>query len=153
LCKLTTGVPQGSVLEPLLFLLYINDLTNVSSKLKFTLFADDTTILYADKSLKHTLLGAANELKIVFKWFIANKLCLNVDKTYFMYFAGKSYNYDEFLEIGSYNIKCTQSTKFLCVFIDDKLSWSMHTSVLKTKLSMALGMLKCAAQCIHSNIC
>ena len=65
MCKLTTGVPQGSILGPLLFLLYVDDMTRISTILKFTLFADDTKVLYSDRSLKYSLAVAENELIIV----------------------------------------------------------------------------------------
>ena len=79
--------PTEFHLGPLLFLFYINDLTNVSSKLPFTLFADNTTILFADDSLKTSFDVASRELHIVFDWFIVSKLCLNVAKTQFTLFA------------------------------------------------------------------
>ena len=82
MCKLTTGVPQGSILGPLLFLLYVDDLTRISTILKFTLFADDTTVLYSDRSLKYSLAAAENELSIVIQWFIDNRLLINIDKTH-----------------------------------------------------------------------
>lgn len=85
--KLTTGVQQGSVLGPLMFLLYINDLAHVSKNLEFKLFADDTTVLYSNESLMNILEDAAIEMNVVFDWFFANKLCVNVDKTHFMFFA------------------------------------------------------------------
>ena len=78
------GVPQGSILGPLLFLIYINDIVNCSNILQFTLFADDTCIFYSakpDPSIVNTL---NNELKKVSKWLTTNKLSLNVDKSSYL---------------------------------------------------------------------
>ena len=83
---LNKNEPQGSIFEPLLFLIYINDLVYVSSKLHFILFADDTTVLFSDPSLKISFSVASNELQIVFEWLIANKLCLNVKNPLYVVF-------------------------------------------------------------------
>ena len=76
-----SGVPQGSVLGPLLFLIYINDISNSSNRFKFYLFADDTNLLHADKNLKllETIVNA--ELCNIYDWLIANKLSLNIKKS------------------------------------------------------------------------
>ena len=74
------GVPQGSVLGPLLFLLYVNDIHRCSNKLRFYLFADDTNILYADKNLKDLETTVNNELQNLYNWLTANKLTLNIKK-------------------------------------------------------------------------
>lgn len=71
------GVPQGSVLGPLLFLLYINDICSCSTKLGFYLFADDTNLLYSHKNLKILERTVNNELTNVYDWLTSNKLSLN----------------------------------------------------------------------------
>ena len=80
------GVPQGSVLGPLLFLIDINDTSNSSDKLKFYLFADDTNLLYADKNLKSLESTVNAEIFRVYNWLIANKLSLNIKKSNFVIF-------------------------------------------------------------------
>ena len=80
------GVPQGSVLGPLLFLLYVNNIHRCSNKLRFYLFADDTNILYADKNLKDLETTVNNELQNLYNWLTANKLTLNIKKSNFVIF-------------------------------------------------------------------
>ena len=82
----TCGVPQGSVLGPLLFLLYINDIHHCSDKLTFYLFADDTNILYADKNLKSLELTVNAELHNLYNWLTSNKLTLNIKQSNFVIF-------------------------------------------------------------------
>ena len=149
--KLTTGVPQGSILGPLLFLLYVDDLTRVSKILKFTLFADDTTVLYSDRSLKYSLAAAENEISIVAQWFIANRLLINIDKTHFMFFARKNCVCNKMVLLNDCMIQRVHNTKFL-IHIDGKLSWSVYISKLRTKLSKSLGMLRVVSHCMPRNV-
>ena len=98
---MTCGVPQGSVLESLLFLLYVNDIHKSSDKLAFYLFADDTNLLYADKNLRTLELVVNLELHKVYEWLTANKLMLNAQKSNFIIFHPhqKKINYQLKLEI------------------------------------------------------
>src|SRR6218665_539256 len=83
------GVPQGSILGPLLFLLFINDLPNASKLLNFLLFTDDTSILASHKSHDQLLSMVNLELGYVNNWFRANKLSLNVMKTNYILFTSR----------------------------------------------------------------
>ena len=83
------GVPQGSILGPLLFLLYINDIVMSSAVFKFTLFADDTSLFYSNKN-KHDAVPILNaELSNISNWLAANKLSLNVGKSKLLIFTNQ----------------------------------------------------------------
>ena len=90
--KIKHGVPQGSILGPLLFLLYINDIANCSSVLSFYLFADDTTIFFSHKNFQTLQQTINDELAHVSNWLIANKLSLNVGKSNALVFHRKNVN-------------------------------------------------------------
>ena len=133
--SVTCGVPQGSVLGPLLFLIYINDLPLSSSKLAFYLFADDTNI-YCESESPDQLQSLVNrELKKVKMWLEVNKLSLNIDKTNFIIFKSPQRSLPETvsIKIGKFPIKRTCYVKFLGVLLDENLSWKYHLTELSKK--------------------
>ena len=133
------GVPQGSVLGPKLFLLYINDITEVSDLLKFILFADDTTILCSHSDINSLILTLNHELQKLYDWFAANKLSLNISKTNYMIFNGApGYDTTPPLTINGSAIERVKVSKFLGLHVDDKLSWKSHINTVQSKLSRTL---------------
>ena len=130
------------MLGPLLFLININDLPSLSSKLSFYLFADDTNIYFELDSL-NTLQKVVNkELKHVKKWLDANKLALNVDKTNVVIFhsAQNPLNESINIKIVYRYVKQVKYVKFLGLLFDGNLSWKYHKSELSKKLSRTCGI-------------
>ena len=141
--KIAYGVPQGSVLGPLLFLLFINDLPSVSRKLKFYLFADDTNIYYETDTPEKLIKKVNTELKYVKRWLDANKLSLNTSKTNYMIFhsPAASLSVNAAVKIGNKFISRVKYIKFLGLLLDEHLSWKYHISQLSKKLSRTCGIL------------
>ncbi len=135
------GVPQGSVLGPLLFIIYTNDLPKCLKNANCILFADDTTIYDTSNDINRLYVSINENLNSLADWFKANKLSLNINKTNYMLFGKSSIQNESArvsLCIGKDVIKQVKSTKFLGLIIDDQLKWSDHISHVKSKLTSSL---------------
>ena len=138
---LNIGVPQGSVLGPLLFLLYINDLPNFTN-FNVKLFADDTFLSLESKNYKDLQKNVNEEMKNVSKWLTINKLTLNVSKTKYMVISNKKKPPDNDFQIKFDDVfleKCS-NYKYLGVYLDDKLSWKPHIDYISNKISKMCGI-------------
>ena len=141
------GVPQGSILGPLLFLLYINDLKNASVLLNFIIFADDTNLSFAHQNIEHLFQAMNTELNAVCNWFMANKLSVNPKKTTYMIFYKNHCFRNQTtilpdLFINEIKINRVTHTKFLGINFDEKLSWKRHITSIESTLSRNLGIIR-----------
>ena len=135
------GVPQGSVLGSFLFILYINDICNVSKLLSLILFADDTNLFRSSHDINKLSCEISQKLTKLDTWFAVNNLSLNVSKTNFMVFSGNKSNQGIKLTINNQEIKRVYHTKFLGVTFDAKLTWKEHISNIRIKQAKCLFVL------------
>ena len=130
-CNVSYGVPQGSCLGPLLFLVFCNDLPLNLMLSKAILFADDTTINKSHENLLYLQWSLIEELKQLVDWFKANKLTLNLKKSCCMIFApNKKLVHGFSLELDGLELPIVPCTKFLGVWLDSDLNWKRHISTV-----------------------
>ena len=158
--SINCGVPQGSCLGPLLFLIYINDLPFALKNCKVTMYADDTSISYSSKSIEDLTETLNNELKCLKEWLQGNKLSLNVTKTQAMVIGSRP-NLKKIGEntvgspafvIDDSPVELVDSIKYLGVQVDQYLVWDEQIKSVQAKVSRSLGFLKYAKKFLPKTV-
>ena len=153
------GVPQGSCLGPLLFIVYINDLPFCLEGCQVTMYADDTSISFAAKSVNDLNMTLNRELDSLRKWLQGNKLSLNILKTQAMVIGSRP-NLKKIstklveppsFSIGGSDVELVGNVKYLGVQIDRHLAWDEHVHFLRSKVSRAIGFLKYAKKLLRQD--
>jgi exonuclease III len=139
-----TGVPQGSILGPLLFILFINDMNDTVQHSSLNCYADDTVCHAADANLQTAIAHAQNDLDKIVNWVDKNKLCINVAKTSYMIIRSvkKRIDCDVKLMVKGKPLDMVCEAKILGVIFDDKLNFRKHVDFLCKRISRKLGLLK-----------
>ena len=151
---ISCGVPQGSVLGPLLFLIYINDFSSCSDILDLHLFADDSNLFFTHKNLSQLELIVNNDLSHVHTWLCANKLSLNIVKSSFVLFHPPQRKIETSINlyINDTSLNEKDNIKYLGIIIDSNLNWKKQVKSISTKMKRNIGILSKLRYYVHLDI-
>jgi hypothetical protein len=136
--NINIGVPQGTILGPILFLLYVNDLSNAVISSNINVFADDVVIYSSSNCMTELQVNLQCTLDAVYEWYSSNKLTLSIEKCNIMVInSNPSQQINDFkLRLGDKDLSKVNSTKYLGVYVDDKLKWTDHLKAMASKVNM-----------------
>jgi len=149
--NVSIGVPQGSVLGPLLFLIYVNDINSCDDEALIRLFADDSNIFVCSKNMNTLRRKAEVALRNVSDWLSANRLTLNVEKTSFSVFSNRTHDIDQIV-FQNKVIARTTTSMYLGMLIDDGLTWSDNIDNICNKLTKLSYALRTLSMYIHQDM-
>ena len=139
--EIKIGIPQGSILGPLLFIIFINDFAKISDKFTPLLFADDTALLFEADSPQQLQKLLDEELPKVCSWLQANKLSLNTQKTYCQVYSNFKKNISINVTLAGEKINEVETVKYLGVFIDKNMKWNSHITHISKIISRNIGII------------
>lgn len=147
---ITFGVPQGSILGPLLFLIYINSIKNIGLKGNISLYADDTSLFYYGHSIDAIISDAQCDLNLLNLWFQSNLLTINIAKTNYIIFTAINKKISDFtpLRINNQLITKVDNEKYLGLLLDNFVTFKPHINKIKAKLVSLTGALRGIVKCL-----
>ena len=140
--NISLGIPQGSCLGPLLYLIYVNDLPNLSSNYDTILFADDTVMSFRGENSSGLSEFCNAELDVLSGWAVANRLSINAEKTFYNVVTNLNFPIGSFhLNLNNVSISYSSSITYLGVIFDDKIRFDRHIKYMSDKISKSIGIL------------
>ena len=137
----TIGVPQGSIIGPLLFSVYINDMHRISDKFKLYNFADDSVLTFVEDDLENTKQTIATVTPLIFKWLCANRLSLNTSKTFYQIYSHLDNKPNINIEFNGQQINRSKLVRYLGITIEEPLTWKAHIKRTYNTVSRNIGLI------------